>query len=198
MADKRYRALQDAVKVLLEMPDGTHVDPTVVLYAGGQRPVVDAHTHIHRGQMFTADYDVAALANNASIDIILTTPADDYPHLNINAGIGGDGLLYIYEDVVFTGGTLLTIVNHKFTSTNTAGEVLLHTPTVSDVGNNKITHYIPGGTGGISVGGVGGRSEELILKPSTNYLIRLTNVSGQARRASIDMKWYQSVDIPDA
>lgn len=197
MADKYYRALQDALKVLIELPGGTHAEQFVALYAGGNRPVVDAHTQIHHGETFTADHVVASLANNGVINLIITTPANDWPHLIVNAAIGGDGLLQIYEGAVFTGGTPVNVVNHKFYSTNVAGETVVHTPTISNDGVNKIDHYIPGGTGGVAVGGVGGRHEEILLKPATNYLIRLTNVSGQARRAAIDLLWYQSVQIPD-
>lgn len=197
MADKQYRALQDAVKVLVDMLDGTHTERAAVVYADGSRPVVDAHTQIHHGQMFTADHIVASLANNAVIDVVITTPSNDWPHIIIKASIGGDGLLQIFEGTVFTGGTPITAVNHKFYSTNTADETIVHTPTISNDGTNKIDHYIPGGTGGIATGGVGGRSEELVLKPSTNYLVRLTNVSGTARRAGLELMWYQAGVIPD-
>lgn len=198
MADKQYRALQDAVKVLSEQPDGTHAERSVVLYAGGYRPAPDAHTHIHHGHTFSADYIIASLANDAAINLILTTPADDWPHLVVKASIGGDGLLQVYEGVASTGGTPITPVNHKFYSTLTADETVAHTPTISNDGTIKINHYIPGGTSGVATGGVSTRGEEIILKPSTKYLFRLTNVSGQARRVGIDLLWYQAGLIPDA
>lgn len=198
MADKLYRALQDAVKSLIDLNNGTHAEQTVVLYAGANRPVVNAHTQIHHGGMFTADHVVTSLANNGVINLVMTTPADDWPHITINAAIGGDGLLQIYEGTVFTGGTPVTSVNHKFYSANIAGETIVHTPTITNDGTNKIDHYIPGGTGERAVGGVGGRDEEIILKPSTSYLFRLTNVSGLSRRAAIDLMWYQAGLIPDA
>lgn len=198
MGDKAYRALQDALKILVDVGDNTHAERAVMLLAGGLRPVADAHTRIHRGEMFTADIIAASLANNANLDIIMTTPATDWPHLTVKAMIGGDGELSVYEAPAFTGGTAITPVNHKFYSSNTWAGAVVHTPTVSNAGTLKISHYIPGGTGGGAIGGIGGRGEEVQLKPSTSYLIRLTNVSGQARRAALDLTWYESGEIPDA
>lgn len=190
--------MQDALKILIDVGDNTHAERAVTILAGGLRPVADAHTRIHRGEMFTSDMIVESLANNGNLDIIMTTPATDWPHLTVKAMIGGDGELRVYEAPDFTGGTAITPVNHKFYSSNTWAGAVVHTPAVSNAGTLKISHYIPGGTGGVAIGGIGGRGEEVQLKPLKSYLVRLTNVSGQARRAALDLTWYESGEIPDA
>ena len=37
----------------------------------------------------------------------------------------------------------------------------------------------------------GGESLEFVIKPLTNYLIRLTNISGSAQTAEVALEWYE-------
>jgi hypothetical protein len=174
---------------------GVYVLP---LAAGGIRGVADAHTRIHRGEMYRVGLIVASVSDNASVDIILTTPEDDWPHVVLHPALDGSADVLFYEGPTFTGGTAMTPRNLKRTSTNTWGGTVVHTPSVSGVGTLLMECHIPGGTGPHASGGGNGFDEEWVLKAETSYLIRLTNRAGQAKRASLCPVWYSAPLIPDA
>lgn len=192
-----------ATALLLELLTGSAPDRRVktvanVNYAGDIRPAVDAHTRIHRGEMFRAGIIVASVANDASIDVVLTTPADDWPHIVFLPALDGSADAHIYEAPTFTGGTPLTVINHKRYSVRTWGGAVVHTPTVTDAGTQILGCHIPGGTGPQSSGSGGDFQGEFPLKPATSYLFRLTNRAGQSKRGSVCLSWYTAPEIPDA
>jgi hypothetical protein len=63
-------------------------------------------------------------------------------------------------------------------------------PTVSGTGTELFEEFLPGGTKK-KAGGGGGDSLEYVLAPLTNYLVRLTNVSGSAQIAELVLEWYE-------
>ena len=162
--------------------------------ASGSPVADDPHTRIHQGAMFTASYRTADLDNAANLDLILTTPADDWPHLIAKPAIGGGADFSFYEAPAFTGGTAVAAHNNNRNSARTYGGAIVHTPTVTEPGSPLLLGvYLPGGTGGQATGSAGvGFEAEWVLKASTSYLIRLTNRSGQSRRASIALMFYSA------
>ena len=168
------------------------------LYAGDIRPVVDSHTRIHMGTMFRAGVLVADIADDASINLIITTPEDDWPHIVFHPALDGSADFAVFESPTFTGGTAVTPYNLKRTSLNTWGGTVVHTPTISNDGTMIMQCHIPGGTGPHAGGSSNGFGEEWVLKADTSYLIRLTNRSNNAQRASLCPVWYSAPLIPDA
>ena len=86
-------------------------------------------------------------------------------------------------------------MNNNYVSTNTAEGAFYHTPTVTGTGTAKYSTVIPGGSGVFAGGASGGgpirSGTEIILKTSTNYLIRLHNQSASAAVASLGLGFYE-------
>jgi hypothetical protein len=81
--------------------------------------------------------------------------------------------------------------NHNRASAKAFSGTVTHTPTVTGVGTQiNGTGFIAGGPGG-GEGGDFGFSNEFILDKSTNYLFRVTNVSGSASKISSLIQGYQ-------
>lgn len=174
---------------LVKSGDGARV---AVLLASGGRPADDPHTRIHQGVMYECGSIVAALANDAAFNVILTTPAADYPHAVMHPSLDGSLDVSIYEGAAFTGGTSLTINNLNRNSANTFSGSAVHTPTISDDGAQLMGCHVAGGTGPHAGGTGNGFDFEWMLKPSTNYLFRITNRSGQAQRGGICLYFYSA------
>ena len=192
-------------------PDGTEYEANAgtwyrsspsmaaALFSGDVRPVVDGHTQLHRGRMFHASTVFTGLANGATYNVIFTTAADDYPHIVTMPALDGSFEYHIYEGVTFTGGTVVPIANHKRTSANTYSGAFLHTPTITDDGA-AITGptFFPGGSGPHSGGTIGDFGDEIICKPATPYLFRITNRAGAAKSGGFSIQFYTANMIPDS
>ncbi len=155
--------------------------------------VVDEdHQHVHEGITYHSNYstpDATPIADNASLDMWVSVPADLTPNVVWGFFSGGMAQTYIYEAPTVSGeGTLVTPINRRRDSSNTAGMVTRHTPTVSDVGT-------PLHDGDWQGSGRSGQdksraTQELILKPRTTYLWRLTARANNIA-ATIELDWYE-------
>lgn len=163
------------------------------LMASGNRPADDPHSRIHQGKMYHTGAIVASLANDASFNVILTTPASDYPHVVMSPSLDGSTDVFIFEGATFTGGTSLSIVNLNRNSSNTFDGSAVHTPaTIPSDGTQIFGCHVSGSTGPHAGGTGDGFDFEYDLKPSTNYLFRITNRSGQAQRGGICLYFYSA------
>lgn len=170
--------------------DGSHV---LVDYSE-PFPMVDVnHYRLHEGRAFIAYYlqnGVTPLADGASINVAIAANAGYTPHLTIGAFCGGDSTLYVYESAAASGGTAFTPVQRNRTVTTASNVAMTINPTVSATGTELYKEFLPGGAKK-KAGGGGGESLEFVIKPLTNYLIRLTNISGSAQVAEITLEWYE-------
>ena len=162
------------------------------------RTITVEHAEIHAGDEYSSSYLWTTVASAANADMLLQVGAGKEGHLIIDVAVGGNCYFYLYEGTTFdNAGTALGEFNRCRSSGNTATITATHTPTVTGVGTAIETAYIPGGAGTdpsgktAAPGGSGGARHEWVLDKSTNYLIRLTNVSGAARAMSIDASWYE-------
>lgn len=156
--------------------------------------VIDAdHYRVHLGQAYFSSLKISTLGAGASFDILLTNPADNYPHLRSFAGVMTSGPcdVFVYEDTtVSSAGTGVAAVNMNRSSANTADLVLTHTPTVTRVGTQLEYTMLPAGH---KQGGVWASvAIEWILKPSANYMFRLTNNDNSAVDGGLEFFWYES------
>lgn len=180
---------------LVDLFDGTYAPIVATVSASGSRQADDPHSRIHQGVLYSASEIVDALADDAPFDMIITTPADDWPHVAPEPSFDASADFLIYEAPTFDGdGTSVDVINHNRNSQNTFGGAVVHTPTVTAVGTQiLISDHVPGGTGGNASGSTAGQfANEFILKPSTSYLFRLINRSGQANRGGIILNFYSA------
>lgn len=132
----------------------------------------------------------AKLADGANFQIAIAFGSGVEPKLNIEGICVGDAMGYLYENATVSGGTSLTPVNVNRTSTNTSNSAVLLNPTVSSTGTLLGQYLLVGGTKKKATGG-DISSAAFVLKPLTTYLLRMTNVSGSAQAAQIDVFWYE-------
>lgn len=130
------------------------------------------------------------LPAESSIDIAIAFAEGVTPNLGIYGLCAGDALGYLYENSVVTGGTSLIASNKNRASTAASQSVALLNPTVTTLGTPILGQILIGGTGK-KAGGGSISGTDLILKPLTTYLFRLTNVNGTAHAAEIILEWYE-------
>lgn len=165
------------------------VDP----FSGHLVVIKSVHHWMHQGKFFQADYVDEALADDGTMELLVRLDAGEGGHMRFRASIGGDGRLQLFEGpTVSSAGTGLTVFNRNRRSSNAADISVYHTPTTSDDGDALSDEIIPGGGIFFSAGGKQDSFEEWILMPSTDYLLRLTNISGAAQPASISADWYEA------
>lgn len=155
--------------------------------------ITEEHRLSHEGLVYHATHRVAALANSASLDILLDVPANTFPHLRklmFHLESGPCDIEFFEGTTTSADGTGITVFNRNRNSANTAGTVITHTPTITDDGTRLHDLYSP--TGGKDVGSdTLGLGEEWTLAPSTKYLLRLTNNSGAVLDFSLEIMFYE-------
>lgn len=165
-------------------------------FTGSRKAMTSDHSYIHDGLLFETFYKASVNAA-ANMDISILTPAATagYVHLRPSAvsGSGDKITITLHEAVTMTGGTGLTSYNHNRNSTKTAGVVAKHTPTVTNTGTAIGQGFIGGGTGvgGSVSGGERGEQNEWVLKPTTQYLLRINNASSAANIINANVLWYE-------
>jgi hypothetical protein len=169
-----------------------------IVGASGNPVADEPHSRIHQGKMFSACHLVEGVANDASILLAITTPADDYPHLSVFPSCSGLAYFTIFEDVLFSGGSVVPVFNHKRYSDNEFGGTVIHTPTVLTVGAQLAEFLMPGGERNSAVGSAPDFGLEWILNNSTTYLMQLTNKSGQAASLHMGIAFYSAPWLADA
>lgn len=157
----------------------------------------DPHTRIHQGKMFSMGASDAALADNAHLDIVLTPAAGNYPHVDFTAVLGGEGQVRVYRAPESTGGTPIVPVNFKTYSSATLDAEVLTAATITEVGTLLYTSRIPGGAGGQARGTFSEFDFEFMLEAEVSFLFRLTNESGQARKALLTLYAYNAPAYAD-
>lgn len=155
-----------------------------------------AHARIHEGVYYTLNLYNAALADDASLEMLIQVAADQAMHARFGGKIGGDGELRLFEGTTFSAaGTGLTAVNHNRFSTNTAQGTFSSGPTITGDGTQLDLEYLPGGTGSFFSGGAGSQFfEEYVLQTGEVYLLRMTNRAGAAQPASLHVDFYEPPD----
>jgi hypothetical protein len=130
------------------------------------------------------------LPASQSIDIAIAFAAGVTPNISISGLCAGDAMGFLYEGSVVTGGTAITALNKNRNSLVTSQSAALSNPTVTTLGTPILSQILIGGQGKKAGGGAVG-SSDLILKPLTTYLFRLTNVNGTDHAAEIVLEWYE-------
>lgn len=172
--------------------DGTEVIPIEVDPSGSLVFVTHEHGQIHASNFFSSGYLNSAVASAGTIAVLFETGANEI-HSFLKLIAGGDALFEVFEDVTTSSdGTLMTATGHNRTEPGTTNVTWYHTPTVTDFGTTLWEEYIPGGSSGQTPGAVQFvGTEQVIFKPNTKYVLRLTNEANGVEPLQITMAYYQ-------
>lgn len=149
--------------------------------------------HLVEGLLFTIGYTYpfsAPLADGANFDIVIAFGPGVEPRVSIEGLCVGNAMGYLYEGTTTTGGTALTPINLNRPSTITPNAAAVLNPTVTSLGTPLGSFVLIGGQKKKATGG-DISTASMIFKPLTNYLLRMTNVSGGAQAAEITVTWYE-------
>lgn len=158
----------------------------------GALQVIDyEHARVHSGKAFLVNGKHSI--NNAATDYyLLKVPAASYPHLRQVkiTGTGGPMDIYLFESPTTSAdGTGMTEINYNRNSANAPTMTVFADPTVSADGT-ELEYLLVTGTKhdtGLSEG----EQIEFVLKPSTNYLVKVTNNSGSTVSYALKLFWYE-------
>jgi hypothetical protein len=165
----------------------------------GQIGIGDVHHQGHNSNLWIAGHYDSVVGSNVSVDVLLKTPAAWSAHMTAEGAAGGDAVGYLFEGTsVSSDGTALTVVCTNREDPKTAKVTAFHTPTVTGNGMLVMAKFMPGGNWWFSPGGQSSTGAEIILKQSTNYLLRVTNISGGSVPISAGANWYEIPVIPPA
>jgi len=157
--------------------------------------ITHAHKEVHSGSHYITGHLFTAVANNANADFRIVNGSTKEIHLIITGIVEAKAYGYLYEGTTYTDpGTSNGIVNNNRNSSNTSTATVYYAPTVDTLGTAIYPEFlIPAGTKSAAIGGNASNGQEIILKPSTDYLIRLTSKAGAG--ATNDMQilceWYE-------
>jgi hypothetical protein len=194
---KQYSARGDLLTKFRDIGGGAFaevvgIDPSDET-TGALLTIDTIHHEVHEGEMYHAEYSVASVANDASLDLLVTVGLKE-AHSVFEVLASGLVQVYLYEAPTASGGTPLAIYNMKRASLNTALSTVTHTPTVSSTGSVVLVNgrLLPGGNSPQTrVGGGVRTGTEWLLAPSTKYLIRITNKSGAAVIINSSVEFYE-------
>ena len=129
------------------------------------------------------------LADDASIDIVITPPATKNIGIGFITRIEGDAEFRVYENVTnVVGGTIFVPRNRNRASNKIAQTGVIIQPTSLTTNGILYEEIIVGGSGG-NAAGASLEGDYAIIKANTSYLFRLTNRSNQARIAELFIQW---------
>jgi len=159
----------------------------------GLLSVMDSvHHEVHEGEMFAFERS-ASISNGANMDIRFKTGAKRV-HTGLSIAAAGQCVVSLYEAATISAGTPLSIYNMNRTSSNSPLSSAFHTPTVGATGSVALVdgRLIAGGsTVQTRIGGAARIGSEYILKPNTEYLLRITNTSGVAAVINPVFEFYE-------
>ena len=153
----------------------------------------DIHALIHEGRFFSTGLSDVALSGGASLEILIQAPIGAPLHVRFQGSMGADASTSFFEGTTFSAaGAAITPVNRNRRSTNAAGGTWTSGPTITADGTELFSGVIPGGSGGNAPGAQAAGFQEWILGSGVNYLARITNLTGQAQVANLEIDFYDT------
>jgi len=148
------------------------------------------------GRYWSITHYVATLANGAQLNLLYRTGANSVSIVS-EVAAGGNALIQTYEGATVTGanyGTPLTITNMNRAYAATIPALLVyHTPTLATTGSLMRQGFLAGGAGFGRQGSNLQAGTNWILKPSTIYLFRVTNLAGGGIAVSVGQEFCENV-----
>jgi len=129
------------------------------------------------------------LLDTFSQEILIVTTSKA---VSFTAGITvqGDATLRIFEDTVATPNAATSTFNANRNFEDSSSIIIHESPTVSNDGTELGAVAVPAGTKKDAVGFDLDLGGGFILKPNTNYLMRITNESQATRSYSFNLTWF--------
>ena len=153
--------------------------------SGNLRTIDLMHEKIHKGEVYIFNHYDTSVANSANLDILFKTGASASSHIMGKITSTGDAEIRIYEaPTIGADGTVVNPRNKNRYFGETETFSVFHTPTVTPLGTELINDFLAGGSGGLKIGSSTEGRDEWVFKNNVNYLLRVTNVSGQAAKIS--------------
>lgn len=158
---------------------------------GGITQLDSFHAHTHRGEAFSMAHLDQAVAGSGNFTILLEVQSGIAVHVAAALTAGADAQLQFFENTTFSAaGSALPSINRNRIIATPPTTILTLGPTITDDGDVLVDQFVAGGTGGQSPGGSGAVYSEFVLGVG-DYLVRMTNLSGQATELGIQIVWYE-------
>lgn len=160
----------------------------------GDNPAISrgiVHQKIHEGEVFMASWYDGTVTASANMDTLITVPASTLAHMRAFCGATGATELIIYESTTASSaGSTVTALNTNRNSSKTAGVTVTKNPTLTNTGTAVFLTVNPGGYG-VMAGDLPFGGGEVVL-PAGKYLVRQTNITASAIKASTAIQWYET------
>lgn len=159
--------------------------------------ISEPHAMNHRGKMFHTFHKFSAVADAASVEILIKVGAAELHLQKFRVSVGaGDVDWFLYEGATSSAdgtGMVETCTNREAANTPTA--TFFHTPTLTGDGTQIFQHWVPPSATGVgqSAAGISNSEagEEWELDASTDYMQRITNNSGGSIDIFVEYLWYE-------
>jgi hypothetical protein len=175
---------------------GFSVTPNTDIFTGFDTSITGDHSYIHQGKAFSA-MGLFSLNANASYVLQLTTGAVGFVHLRpaMISSSASCVTITTIEAPVFTAGTAGTSINRNRNSLTASGVNYRYAATYTSGGTVLDMMVAGGGTEGKGGGQQQGAEHEIVLKPSTTYLIQISNPAAGATTAIVfNLFWYEELN----
>jgi hypothetical protein len=156
------------------------------------------HRMTHEGFLHHTSGKLTGLLDTGVQDVLISVPAATFPHFHratISFGAGDIDIVVSEGATTSDDGTPSPVFNTNRNSAIANGTQIFIDPTVTGVGTVFHTQWaVPTAAGiGASEQGIANvtSGEEWILKPSTKYLLRITNNSGSTIDMRYELFWYE-------
>ena len=157
------------------------------------------HHQVHEGESHEYNYLINSMNSGTSQDFRINVPAGlaattRAPHMTIEIISTLETETYLYEGMTYdtgNGGTLQASYNRNRSSANVPGMTIYLTPTAATTGTNI---WIGLTGSGRSAGTESRAMTEWILKPNTNYLLRITSRAA-GDKILVRVLWYEDLGV---
>lgn len=147
------------------------------------------HSEIHEGDLYSYS-DVFDIPNSGNRTILfITPPGPQLLHLFFEMDAEAEGEMTFYEDTTYSSnGTQVTPINRNRISTNVADSLMYVAPVITSTGTLLRQRHWGSGK---ATGGATEMFGEFILRPSTNYMLRIVNFTTSPNHCSTEVTWYR-------
>jgi hypothetical protein len=152
------------------------------------------HKYTHIGRFFSASHLFKGVNNNTKVYIAFrsTIAAHVLPFIKSR----GNGIFVIYENSnLESDGTSMPVLNHNRNSSNISSMTAFYNPVINSLGTKlNGENLLTGGSGNQASGDTSSFTNEIIIKPNTNYLLELENTGGNNMDMTLAIRFYEPIE----